>query len=186
MSAMDTRPPGNSAVKRVTVLQGEAIASSDPQVELSTVLGSCVATCMYDPVARIGGMNHFLLAEPPPHLGHLEFDEHYGLFLMELLINEMLKLGAAKSRLKARLYGGANMNAALARIGSANAAFARNFLQQEGIVQAFEDLEGVSARRVHFQPTTGRVRCRTTTAVAIPKQKPVVPPQSDIGQVELF
>ncbi len=186
MSAMDRRPPGKPAAKRITVLQGEAHASSAPQVELSTVLGSCVATCLFDPIARVGGMNHFLLAEPPPHLGHLEFDEHYGLFLMELLINEMLKLGAAKSRLKARLYGGANMNSGLSQIGSANAAFARRFLQQEGIVQAFEDLEGQSARRVYFQPATGRVRCSTTAQAAIPKQKPAAPPQSDIGQVELF
>ena len=186
MSAIDPRPPGAAKVRRITVMQGEALASGEADVEFSTVLGSCVATCLYDPVARIGGMNHFLLAEPPAHLAHLDFDEHYGMFLMELLINEMLKLGAVKSRLKARLYGGANMNTTLSAIGSANAAFARQFLLQEGIEKVFEDLEGHLARRVHLQPATGRVRCRETAAVAVPKQKPAARPQSDIGQVELF
>lgn len=173
-------------VDRITVLQGEARASADPAVEFSTVLGSCVATCLYDPIARIGGMNHFLLAEPPSHRDRGEFDVHYGLYLMELLVNEMIGLGAKKSRLKARLYGGANIRDGLAPIGSANAAFARKFLHEENIVLAFEDLDGRHARRVHFMPASGRVRCRAAIGEPVPTQKPQGRPQSASGDVELF
>ena len=91
------KPP---AIIRMTILQGEARASADPHAEMSTILGSCVATCLFDPVARVGGMNHFLLAEPPSHVRNQAFDSDYGLFLMELLINEMLGLGARKNRMK--------------------------------------------------------------------------------------
>lgn len=171
---------------RVTVMQGEARASADPAVEFNTVLGSCVATCLFDPVAKIGGMNHFLLAEPPSHRDRAAFDEHYGLFLMELLVNEMLALGAQKTRLKARLYGGANMNERLSAIGAANASFGKQFLRDEGIELAYQDLEGRHARRVLFQPSSGRVKCRSAASEPVPMQKPIARPQSAGGDVELF
>ena len=177
---------GAPAIRRVTVMQGEARASVDPSIEFSTVLGSCVATCLFDPVAKAGGMNHFLLAEPPSSSDRAKFDEHYGLFLMELLVNEMLSLGASKSRMRARLYGGANMRDGLSPIGSANAAFARRFLATEGIPLAFEDLEGRQARRVHLMPASGKVRCRTAVSEPPPMQKPLERPQSAGGDVELF
>ena len=81
---------------RLTVLQGQFKVSAGPRVELSTVLGSCVATCLFDPVVELGGMNHFLLAEPPASHNRGEVDVHYGVYLMEMLINEMLAYGAAK------------------------------------------------------------------------------------------
>lgn len=187
---------------RMPIMQGEARASADQRVIMSTVLGSCVATCLYDPVAKIGGMNHFLLAEPPEHETDLSFDSSYGLFLMELLVNEMLKLGALKSRMKARLYGGANMasvlGAGLGRIGSANAAFARRFLHNEGIETVFEDLEGTWARRIEFSPVRGLVRARRIAPVDAPDHaltprfqtiatgNPQGAAQAPIGDVELF
>ncbi|MEN7538309.1 chemotaxis protein CheD [Aurantiacibacter flavus] len=177
---------GGAGLDRLTVMQGEAHASADPKVEMSTVLGSCVATCLFDPLARIGGMNHFLLAEPPSNRSRESFDEHYGLFLMELLINKMLGLGAIKSRLKARVYGGANLNPAMRPIGTANAEFARKFLENEGIPVGFEDLGGRAARRVHFMPASGMVRCRTAPTESVPMDKPLVRPQSASGDVELF
>lgn len=179
-------PQRNSSIQRLAVLQGEAHASADPSVELGTVLGSCVATCLYDPVARIGGMNHFLLAEPPDSHDPQEFDRNYGLFLMELLVNKILQLGAVKHRLKGRLYGGANINLDLGSIGSNNASFAREFLRREGIAKVFEDLEGTAARRIHFRPASGLVKCREVEPVAAPKDKPLVRPQSALGNVELF
>ncbi|MFB0613066.1 chemotaxis protein CheD [Aurantiacibacter poecillastricola] len=185
MAALDP-PPSHSAPDRVTVMQGEARASAEPTVEFSTVLGSCVAMCLFDPSARVGGMNHFLLAEPPTHRSREQFDEHYGLFLMELLVNEMLALGASKSRLKARLYGGANIHRGLSPIGTANADFARRFVVQEGIELTQADLGGNQARRVHFLPASGRVRCRLTAAQATPTQQPLRRPQSALGDVELF
>lgn len=189
MTAMSSFPGtglGPSNTVRVTIVQGEAKASADPRVEMSTILGSCVATCLFDPTARIGGMNHFLLAEPPAHVRRETFDSDYGLYLMELLINEMLALGAIKSRMRARLYGGANLNPDLAPIGTANAAFARQFLEREGIPKVFEDLEGTQARRIQFRPATGLVRARLVAADTAPTQKPLGRPQSAFGAVELF
>lgn len=173
-------------MQRITILQGEARASRDPQVEMSTILGSCVATCLYDPVAQVGGMNHFLLAKPPAHVRNQKFDSDYGLFLMELLVNEMLGLGALRSRMRARLYGGANLNPDLSPIGSANAAFARQFLEREGIPKVFEDLEGTLARRIRFRPATGQVSARIVAPETAPTQKPLGRPQSALGTVELF
>jgi chemotaxis protein CheD len=179
-------PSDAAAPIRLTVVQGEARASTDPRVEMTTVLGSCVATCLFDPLARVGGMNHFLLAEPPPHVRNQSFDSDYGLYLMELLINEMLALGAVKNRLRARLYGGANLNPDLSPIGSVNAAFARQFLEREGIPKVFEDLEGHQARRIQFRPAGGQVRARLVPADTAPTQKPLGRPQSALGTVELF
>lgn len=173
-------------IVRMTIVQGEAKASTDPRVEMSTILGSCVATCLFDPVARVGGMNHFLLAEPPAHVRNQAFDSDYGLFLMELLVNEMLALGAHKGRMRARLYGGANLNPDLSPIGTANAAFARQFLERENIPKVFEDLEGTQARRIQFRPASGQVRARLVPAETAPTQKPLGRPQSALGTVELF
>lgn len=194
MSALPPAPPPPAfttpAGERLTIMQGEARASADPNLTMTTILGSCVATCLYDPVVRVGGMNHFLLAEPAAHARRQGFDRDYGLFLMELLINEMLKLGAAKSRMKARLYGGANMNPDLAPIGSGNAAFARGFLAAEGIATVFEDLEGTRARRVEFRPASGMVRSRVVAvdpaSLPVPTHKSRSAAQSGFGAVELF
>jgi len=186
MNALSSAFPTAGEPLRVTILQGEAKASADPRVEMSTILGSCVATCLFDPVARVGGMNHFLLAEPPAHVRNQQFDSDYGLFLMELLVNEMLGLGAARGRMRARLYGGANLNPDLAPIGSANAAFARRFLEREGIPKVFEDLEGTQARRIRFRPASGQVIARIVAPDVAPTQKPLGRPQSALGTVELF
>lgn len=187
MTAIPLAPLSENAPPiRLTIVQGEAKASADPRVEMSTILGSCVATCLFDPAAKVGGMNHFLLAEPPQHVRHQSFDSDYGLYLMELLINEMLGIGARKSRMRARLYGGANLNPDLSPIGTANAAFARQFLDREGIPCVFEDLEGTQARRIQFRPVSGQVRARLVSSETAPTQKPLGRPQSALGTVELF
>lgn len=160
---------------------------------MSTVLGSCVATCLYDPLARVGGMNHYLLAKPLDHSA-TNIDNSYGLFLMELLINEMLKLGADKRLMKARLYGGANMSSGLGRVGSDNAAFARQFLRDESIQTVFEDLEGNCARRIEFSPVNGLVRARKVTGAPPLPAKPINPirhnpqgsPEGGLGDVDLL
>jgi chemotaxis protein CheD len=171
---------------RLTVLQGQARVSAGPRVEFSTVLGSCVATCLFDPEIELGGMNHFLLAEPPEGSRATQIDEHYGVYLMELLINEMLVNGAAKNRLRAHLYGGANMHTDMARIGTANSEFARRFLERERIPLLREDLGGNSARRIEFRPANGQVRCRTISASKIPPPAPMVRKPAGSGDVELF
>ncbi|WP_333839919.1 chemotaxis protein CheD [Novosphingobium sp.] len=178
-------PPGGD-LARVTVMQGQALASADPGLEYSTVLGSCVATCLFDPQARVGGMNHFLLAQPPAGYEGASVDEHYGVYLMELLVNEMIGKGARKSHLKAHLYGGANVNRNMMRIGTVNAEFARKFLVNEGITLAREDLGGTQARRVDFRPASGQVRLRTVEDRLAPPVQPTTRPARALGDVELF
>ena len=183
--SFETAPP-ISPITRINILQGQARVSAGPRVEFSTVLGSCVATCLFDPEVECGGMNHFLLAEPPSSTGTAEFDEHYGVFLMEVLINDMLSHGAAKHRLRAHLYGGANLNSSFARIGTRNAEFARSFLASERITVVREDLGGNNARRVDFRPARGQVRCRTVENTLAPLPTPSIRPSRASGDVELF
>ncbi|WP_067733996.1 chemotaxis protein CheD [Novosphingobium naphthalenivorans] len=182
--SLDLTPPN---ITRLTVLQGQFKVSAGPKVEFSTVLGSCVATCLYDPVVELGGMNHFLLSEPPASHNPGEVDVHYGVYLMEMLINEMLAYGARKDRLRAHLYGGANIRAGMQQIGTANAEFARSFLLRERIELVREDLGGTNARRVDFRPASGQVRCRTVASSDAPevKPQPVFRPVPR-GEVELF
>lgn len=167
-------------------MQGQARVSASPRLEFTTVLGSCVSMCLFDPDMQVGGMNHFLLAEPPSHATANQIDEHYGVYLMELLINEMLAQGAHKQRLRAHLYGGANMREGMKRIGSMNAEFARGFLVRERIPLIREDLGGTCARRVDFRPALGQVRCRIVENNLAPETKPLPRPVRAGGDVELF
>ncbi|MCW1401666.1 chemotaxis protein CheD [Novosphingobium sp. MW5] len=183
---MNAPSPSPLPVTRITVMQGQARVSAGPRVELTTVLGSCVATCLFDPEAQLGGMNHFLLAEPPPNHPRSVVDEHYGVYLMELLINEMLTNGAAKPRLRAHLYGGANLRAGMMPIGTANANFARNFLDREGIPLVHAELGGNQARRVDFRPAAGKARCRIVESTLAPETRPAPRSYADSGEVELF
>lgn len=186
MSFEPNPPPGGSPTVRINVMQGQAKVSAGPRVEFSTVLGSCVCSCLFDPDVELGGMNHFLLAEPPAGATTGDVDEHYGVYLMEVLINEMLAHGAKKARMRAHLYGGANLNSGFARIGTRNAEFARSFLADERIPILREDLGGNSARRVDFRPARGQVRCRTVENTLAPEPRPVARPKKATGDVELF
>ncbi len=174
-----------SARQRVTVMQGQVKVSAHPDMLLTTVLGSCVAACLFDPEAGVGGMNHFLLSEPVSGRGTTA-DEHYGVYLMELLINEMLSQGAFKRRMKAHLYGGANLHAGMQRIGTVNGAFAREFLAREGIPLTHSDLGGTHARRVDFLPEIGRARSRHVHDARAIELTPVNRPVRATGDVELF
>ncbi len=173
---------------RINVMQGTVEVSADEDVLLTTILGSCIAACLYDPVRRIGGMNHFLLAEPSREEREGRgFDVHYGLYLMELLINEMMKAGAVKAQMRAHLYGGANIQKGMRPIGSENAAFAERFLNAESIVISHRDVGGNAARRVDFLPAQGKSRCRHVIERVAPP--PVPAPLRKLpskGDVEFF
>lgn len=178
--------PSKLPATRLTVMQGQARISAGPRVELTTVLGSCVATCLFDPSVQVGGMNHFLLAEPPSSTARGGVDEHYGVYLMEILINEMLANGATRSGLRAHLYGGANLHNNMKHIGSANAAFAKAFLESERIPLVREDLGGGHARRLDFRPAHGQARCRAVEDPFPSIQRPILRPSRSGGDVELF
>ena len=95
--------------RRVHIVQGEYKVSDDPSVVVSTLLGSCVAACIRDPIAGVGGMNHFLLPGEDTRPAHAQDAERYGDYLMELLVNGLMKKGAQRERLEAKLFGGARM-----------------------------------------------------------------------------
>lgn len=143
---------------RKTIVQGEFAVVERPGVVITTVLGSCVSVCLMDPVAKVGGMNHFLLDEPVGASLPAELHK-YGIHAMELLVNAMMRIGAERARLRAHLYGGANIVPGLGPIGSRNIDFARRFLAIEGIIVTHENVGGAFARRVEFLPNEARARC---------------------------
>ncbi len=138
--------------RMVHVVQGEYLVVSEPGIVLTTILGSCVATCLWDPIARVGGMNHFLL--PGEEGGGDEVK--YGVNAMELLINGLLQRGALRTRIQGKLFGGAQVVHNLSDVGAKNVAFAERFLSMEGIVCVASSLGGKQARRIRFWPLTGR------------------------------
>ncbi|HLT43965.1 MAG TPA: chemoreceptor glutamine deamidase CheD [Luteimonas sp.] len=128
---------------------------TDQSVALVTLLGSCVAACLYDPVPGLGGMNHFML---PGGNGDDGNSARYGVNAMELLINDLLKRGARRQRLQAKVFGGGNVLSGFHSdpIGTRNARFVLDYLGAEGIPVLAQDLGDNQARKVGFFPRTGR------------------------------
>jgi chemotaxis protein CheD len=165
------------------VIQGEQAISDDANKTLQTVLGSCVAACLHDPVRRIGGMNHFLL--PDDGTGT---DMRYASAAMERLVNELLKNGADRGRLQAKLFGGASIMSNLPDIGRRNGESALAFLRNEGIPCRSHSLGGHQARRIRFWPASGRAqqllieRRDAAENPEITSERPIKP----AGSIELF
>ncbi|HCL57979.1 MAG TPA: chemoreceptor glutamine deamidase CheD [Spirochaetia bacterium] len=136
---------------------GEYFVSGD-DVIISTVLGSCVSVCLFDPVSRIGGMNHFMLPQD------VEINEkkiytsktQYGIFAMDMIINESLKKGASKKNLQAKLFGGLFDEESRFQVGKNNIDFARKYLSLENIPIVSESIGGLDARKIYFYPHTGK------------------------------
>jgi len=128
----------------------------EDETVLVTVLGSCVAACLHDPVLRIGGMNHFLL---PDGDGGSDTNTRYGAHAMEVLINDLLHHGASRKRLEAKVFGGGNVLKGFTHtlIGSRNAEFVLRYLNAEHIPVTAQDLRGIHPRKVYFFPNTGKV-----------------------------
>lgn len=147
----------------VKVLPGEFFVAAE-DVVLSTVLGSCVAACIWDRTAAIGGMNHFMLpgADSSKEADPIGLAGRYGVFAMEQLINELIKRGGRKVNFEAKLFGGGHVmrNFTTMNVGERNAGFVLDFLRTEGIRVASQDLLDVYPRRVVFFPATGRALCK--------------------------
>lgn len=176
------------ARRREPVIQGEVRVTVDSGVVFTTILGSCVATCLYDAGVGVGGMNHFLLpGDAGPRHGAVE---RYGVHLMELLVNGLMALGGRRARLEAKIFGGARVVRGLSDVGAANAAFAERFLRHEGISIAGADLGGTLGRRIEFEPTNGRVRMVYITGappiVTPPPFRARRDPAPVAGEIELF
>ncbi len=172
---------------RVHVIQGQFNVSDDPYVVISTLLGSCVAACIRDPVACVGGMNHFLLPGFDENSRGQEA-ERYGVHLMELLVNGLLQKGARRDRLEAKLFGGARTVEGLSDIGARNASFAEIFLKNEGINYIGGSLGGDAGRRLQFWPVSGRARQAVIAASKIlPLETPSIPLKpSGTDEAEFF
>lgn len=158
MALSNSLPPEFDRGVVTTVHQGDCLVSDD-DVTFSTVLGSCISACVRDVVARVGGMNHFLLAEQSGSArDRYGASARYGAYAMERLINTVLSRGTGgKANLEIKVFGGGLINSALVDIGAKNIEFVREFLANEGYATAGEDLGGTFARRVLFKPQSGRV-----------------------------
>lgn len=125
-----------------------------------TVLGSCVAACIRDRVSGVGGMNHFMLPDGGGDTDSpVSASMRYGTYAMEVLINDLLKAGARRENLEAKVFGGGNVLRGFVAInvGERNAQFVREYLKAEGIRIVAEDLNDVHPRKVYFFPRTGKV-----------------------------
>ena len=132
---------------------------------ISTVLGSCVAACIRDVERNIGGMNHFLLPAEVDTDALVSQATSYGTFAMESLINELLKNGARRPFMEAKVFGGGRMISGMSDVGARNVDFVLDYLQTEGIRIASRDLGGDGARALQYFPLTGRARMKRINRV---------------------
>lgn len=150
----------------IKILPGEYHVTGSDLV-LVTLLGSCVSACLRDPLAGVGGINHFMLPEGDRALGG-SASARYGAFAMEVLINELLKRGARRSNIEAKVFGGGNVLRSMttSNVGARNAEFVLRYLADERIAVAAQDLGGSEARKLGYFAKTGRVLLRRIPVAA--------------------
>jgi len=176
----------NAAVK---VLPGEFFVSNDDML-IVTTLGSCIAACLWDRERRIGGMNHFMLPEGDGDSGR------YGSYAMELLINQLMKRGASRASLEAKVFGGGAVIASMTSInvGERNTQFVLDYLRTERIPVVSKDVLDTCARKVCLLPSSGKAlvkRLAPTNPAALAAQEraaaeKAVPQSTGGGSVDLF
>ncbi len=157
----------NFNIEAAKILPGEYYVTARDML-LVTVLGSCVAACIRDPGSGIGGMNHFMLPEGGGDQHDLlSSSARYGSYAMEVLVNQLVKLGANRKRLEAKVFGGAAVlrGFTTVQVGEKNSEFVRDYLRTERIRVVAEDLEGLYPRKVYFFPASGRVMVRKLKSV---------------------
>ncbi|MER2513422.1 chemoreceptor glutamine deamidase CheD [Nitrosomonas ureae] len=179
----------------VKLLPGEYYAT-DKDMLLVTVLGSCVAACIRDCYSGIGGMNHFMLPDGGADAGNpLNASARYGTYAMEILINQLLKLGARRCNLEAKVFGGGNVldGLTVANVGQRNADFVLKFLQTEKIKVVAQDLVDIFPRKVYFFPRNNKVmvkKLRNTRNITISEREKDYSQRlrkvENGGEIELF
>jgi len=149
---------GRRAVK---VGPGEYHVAAEEEAVIVTVLGSCVSACIRDPVARVGGLNHFMLpVGVEGGWGKAAASLRYGNFAMERLVNELMARGARRDRMEVKLFGGARVGSATDSVGQRNIEFADAYLAAEGMRPLVRDVGGTRARSIVYQPVSGRAFMR--------------------------
>lgn len=142
----------------IKVYPGEFHVTTSKDERLVTILGSCVAACIRDPLTGFGGMNHFMLPEDEAGQWGVEImSTRYGNHAMEKLINELIKLGCPRERMEVKVFGGGNVIDSQHAIGSKNGEFILRYLNAEGLKCAAQDLGGDYPRRIEYSPASGRV-----------------------------
>jgi chemotaxis protein CheD len=179
----------NDAVK---ILPGEYFVH-DEDLLIMTTLGSCIAACLWDRHARVGGMNHFML---PEGAGSGLDSGRYGSYAMELLINELLKRGASRATLEAKVFGGGQVIAGMntMNVGERNTQFVMDYLKTERIPVVSKDVMDVYPRKVCFLPASGKAmvkRLSPANPEALVAQEraaaqKVLAPAGGAGSVDLF
>jgi chemotaxis protein CheD len=161
----ETAPSPNLYFDRTFNMEASKIVPGEYYVTrrdmvLVTVLGSCVAACIRDKTNGIGGMNHFMLPKSTHEkVGWNSASARYGAYAMEVMINQILKQGAKRENLEAKLFGGGAVikNMSTMNVGDDNAKFALDYLQKEKIPVISKDLLGSFPRKVYYFPHTGKV-----------------------------
>jgi chemotaxis protein CheD len=154
-------------IDAVKLLPGEYYMTRRDML-LVTVLGSCVAACIRDKTNGIGGMNHFMLPENANEQGGWgATSTRYGTYAMEVLINQLLKLGAERKNMEAKVFGGGNViaNMTTTNVGERNSKFVLDFLKMEKIPISAKDLLDIYPRKVYFFPSTGKVMVKKLRTV---------------------
>ncbi|HEX6364073.1 MAG TPA: chemoreceptor glutamine deamidase CheD [Albitalea sp.] len=176
---------GNDAVK---ILPGEYFVHDD-DILIMTTLGACIAACLWDRNVRIGGMNHFML----PDGGGAPDSGRYGSYAMELLINEMMKRGASRSSMEAKVFGGAQVISGMntLNVGERNTRFVVDYLRTERIPILSRDVLDIYPRKVCFLPASGKAmvkRLSPSRAEAVVAQERAVAERlvPRAGSVDLF
>lgn len=145
----------------VQITAGESYVTDDPEEMVGTMLGSCVSVCLRDTRLGVGGMNHFLLPDSDGASDDVELLEmRYGVFAMEHLLNEVLKMGGQRERLEAKVFGGGTILPNLRAIGQHNVEFVRRFLRDEKLRVESAHVGGSISRRIVFHPGSGKVFVR--------------------------
>lgn len=170
-------------MKPTHITQGEFATATTEDAMITTILGSCVSACLWDPVAGVGGMNHILLPHDDTGRGDVAGSR---VNAMELLINAIIKQGGVKNRLMAKLFGGGKMISRFSDVGLKNGEFVVAFLHAEGIACQSQSLGGDQARRIQFWPHSGRARQKLLGRVEFPEVTAPVPEMKTTNDIELF
>lgn len=139
------------------ILPGEFFVSAEPMI-VYTVLGSCVSACIRDPLAGVGGMNHFMLPQPKnASTDSWGESTRYGSYAMESLINDILKRGGVKSRLEVKLFGAGRIYDGNIDVGARNAEWVLEYIKTEGLTACKTDLGDILPRKIYYFTESGRV-----------------------------
>ncbi|WP_029407087.1 chemoreceptor glutamine deamidase CheD [Thiomicrorhabdus sp. Milos-T2] len=153
-------------ITTVKILPGEFYVTQDNE-RIETVLGSCISACVRDPIAGIGGMNHFMLPVDKNKKGASDVSDanRYGNYAMENLVNALLSHGAKRERLEFKIFGGGRIMNSLTNVGWYNIGFTFDYIYTEGFKIVSQDIGDIYPRKVLYYPLTGRVRVRRLNAM---------------------